>query len=88
MPYSLAKISPDTYGGDSGPMSRRVWPDRRDDPNPRPTVGACIMVGSINGRSYAAQDWWRTSIVTEILVDEPDYMKIKTMNSVYEWRKF
>jgi hypothetical protein len=52
-----------------------------------PTVGYSMLVGSVTARSYSDQDYWLTTPVTELLVDEPDYVKFRTGNSVYEWWK-
>jgi len=53
----------------------------------RPIVGCLMQVGSVTARSYSAQDYWTTSKVTEILEETEDYVKFKTENSIYEWRK-
>jgi hypothetical protein len=37
-------------------------------------------------RSYSFQDYWTTTLVTEIIEEREDYVKFKTGNSVYEWR--
>lgn len=60
--------------GDSGPMLLAVTYDSETSP-PRIEynvlrLGACVRVGSINGRSYSAQDWWQTTPVTEVLRTE------------------
>lgn len=84
MPYSLVR---DRDGaGDSGPMSQRLWPDKREDNNPRPIVGCAMMVGSHYARTYQAQDWWRTTLITEILEDKPDFIRFRTTNSEYTWK--
>jgi len=49
-------------------------------------VGLGVKCGSINGRSYANQDWWQTSPVAEILeiADDKSMVKFKTESgSVY-----
>lgn len=51
----------------------------------RPTVGCSMLVGSITARSYSSQDYWLTTVVTEILEDRGDYVRFKTANSEYEW---
>ena len=53
----------------------------------RPTIGCSMLVGSMTARSYLAQDYWLTTVVTEILEDTKDYVKFKTENSIYEWRE-
>lgn len=90
MTYSLRKVdSPNV--GDSGPMSMLIWIENDEvkyEHNARPKVGCSIRVGAINARTFSAQDWWQTSLIQEILVDEPEYVKFKTLNSVYEWKIF
>jgi hypothetical protein len=51
----------------------------------RPTVGCSMYVGSVTARSYQHQDYWLTTIVTEILEETEDYVRFKTENSEYEW---
>lgn len=51
----------------------------------RPTIGCSMLVGSGTARSYSAQDYWLTTVVTEIIEDKEDYVKFKTGNSIYEW---
>lgn len=51
----------------------------------KPTVGCSMLVGSVTARSYSYQDYWLTTVVTEILEEKEDYVKFKTGNSVYEW---
>jgi hypothetical protein len=53
----------------------------------RPIVGCLMQVGSLTARSYSHQDYWTTSKVTEILEETEDYVKFKTENSIYEWRR-
>ena len=51
----------------------------------KPKLGCSILVGSITARTYSDQDYWLTTVVTEIIEDKGDYVKFKTGNSVYEW---
>lgn len=57
-----------------------------------PVVGCSMLVGSVTARTFAAQDYWLTTPVTEILEEEKDEngnfvrVKFKTENSVYEIR--
>lgn len=76
--------------GDSGPMSMlmRVDPDdatQVEYKHGRPEVGWAIRVGSIVARSYQYQDWWQTTIITEIIEDGGHYVRFRTGNSEYEW---
>lgn len=88
--------------GDSGTMSMALVPTYDHDTgkvinveyidNARPQVGYVMRVGSGYARSYSAQDWWQTTVITEILEDRvetdgSEYVKFKTGNSIYEWRK-
>lgn len=54
-----------------------------------PIVGCSLMVGSVTARSYSNQDYWLTTVVTEILDyiefdDESKFYLFKTSNSIYE----
>lgn len=53
----------------------------------RPIVGCLMQVGSITARSYDHQDYWTTTPVTEIIEDTENYVKFRTLNSIYEWWK-
>ena len=58
-----------------------------------PVVGCSVLVGSVTARSYSAQDYWLTTVVTEILEEIKDedgmmeLVRFKTDNSVYELRR-
>ena len=99
MTYSLKRER--DGAGDSGTMSRLFTQDHDhfgeyrvtyvDDA--RPQVGSVLRVGSYSARSYSTQDWWQTTVITEILEntineDGTEYVKFRTRNSIYEWRKF
>jgi hypothetical protein len=56
--------------------------------NSRPTLGWQLQVGSIVGRTYAHQDYWHCTEVTEILEEREDYIRFRTLNSEYEWKTF
>ncbi len=102
MKYSLQRTRDGR--GDSGPMSDAYTPIYDEDGklvnyttehNSEPKVGVVMRVGSMLARSYSAQDWWQTTLITEILerrVDpkDPDsvYVRFKTGNSEYEWQSF
>ena len=75
--------------GDSGVRSE-AWKYDENGLNPkkvgsRPVVGVCMLVGSMNARTYSRQDFWLTTEITEILEEREDYVKFKTTNSIYEW---
>lgn len=76
--------------GDAGACSQAIkWNNDRtlkEVVSHRPTVGCSMLVGSVAARSYSRQDYWLTTLVTEILEDTGDYVKFKTENSIYEWR--
>lgn len=90
MAFSLIRESDGT--GDSGPMSTiyRYNPatgqiERLHESKPK--VGYSIMVGSFMARTYALQDYWQTTEITEILEEKDEYVKFKTYSgSIYEWR--
>lgn len=58
-----------------------------------PVVGCSVLVGSVTARSYSSQDYWLTTVVTEILEEIKDengmmeLVRFKTDNSVYELRR-
>lgn len=91
MPYSLYREGDNA--GDSGQLSRRLWPDGHEDKDPTPIVGASLMVGSMYARTYELQDYWVTTPVTEIVLvyenDGETEIIFKTRSgSVYHWRHF
>lgn len=51
----------------------------------KPTLGCSLLVGSVTARSYSNQDYWLTTEITEILEETDNYVKFKTLNSIYEW---
>ena len=74
--------------GDSGGMSLALWKEGEElkmEHNARPVVGVAMRVGSIVARSYYAQDWWQTSLITEIIEESENYVRFRTRSSVYEW---
>ena len=104
MTYSLKRTR--DGAGDSGPMSDAFFPvyDEQDpekivdvttEHNSEPKIGAAMRVGTPFARSYSAQDWWQTTLITEILEERTDpedpnflYVRFKTGNSEYEWTRF
>ena len=86
MTYSLWRAR--DHAGDSGGMSLLLWTEDAKiltENNGRPRVGVAIRVGSLYARSYTHQDWWQTTIITEILQDEEKTVKFKTGSSIYTW---
>lgn len=86
----MARLRRESDGaGDEGSMSLAISfaSGKQETVGHRPILGCSIIVGSVTARSYSNQDWWMTTEVTEILIDEPDYVKFKTLNSTYEWWK-
>jgi len=74
--------------GDCGTLSMAIWLENdevRYEYAARPRVGVAMRVGSSFARTYHAQDWWQTTIITEILEENDHYVKFKTGNSTYEW---
>ena len=100
MRYSLRRTR--DGAGDSGMMSQLIIPtfdmdtgkivSKEIKENARPEVGGAMVVGSPFARSFSAQDWWQTTIITEILeerkTEEGEYVRFKTGNSEYEWESF
>lgn len=85
--YSLRRES--DGAGDAGGMSVALWFDENDElqtkQNARPRVGVAMRVGSVFARTYQEQDWWQTSLITEIVEDREDYVRFRTTNSIYVW---
>lgn len=75
--------------GDVGARSEAIaWnPDGRFKKivGRRPVVGCSMLVGSVIARTYDSQDYWMTTVITEILEEREDYVRFKTENSEYEW---
>jgi hypothetical protein len=69
-------------------MSRLLFGDDAENQGPRPKVGYGIAVGSPYARTYQAQDWWQTSIITEILEETETRVRFRTRNSIYVWEAF
>ena len=96
MSYSLTRIKPHDGAGDAGSMCHKLrWDEDKEEgielPCDYPEVGWCLKVGTPYARTFGAQDWWRTSPITEILeeTEEEDSTRVvfKTGNSEYVWRK-
>ena len=86
MTFSLRRIS--DGAGDCGLMSINIWEENGEikfEHGEKPKLGAAVRVGSINGRSYSSQDYWTTTLVTEIIEDTNEFVRFKTKNSEYEW---
>lgn len=85
----------DTRGrGDAGPMSQALVPTFEDgkmtkldtEDNARPRLGVAMRVGTFFSRSYSAQDWWQTTLIAEIVSDEPEKVVFRTRSgSTYTW---
>jgi len=102
MTYSLYRTR--DHAGDSGGMCLGLVPvydpedstkiiDKTFEDNARPRVGIVLRVGSHYARSYTAQDWWQTTLITEIVrewtdEDGSENVHFKTGNSEYLWKKF
>lgn len=91
MRYSLYR---EDGAGDSGPMCQILDQEsyKPIEGETYPRLGCGVRVGSFYGRTYASQDWWQTSPVTEILEEWTDdegykHMKFKTRSSVYTWKE-
>jgi hypothetical protein len=92
MTYSLYRTR--DGAGDSGQMSMALVPDQAGkrivamEQAARPRVGVAMRVGSIYARSMQRQDWWQTTVITEIIEDKGDEVRFKTGNSEYVWKEF
>lgn len=87
MAFSLRRVS--DGAGDCGLMTMNFWEENgqiKFDRGQKPRLGAAVRVGSIAGRTYAMQDYWTTTPVTEILEETDEYVRFKTRNSEYEWK--
>ena len=75
--------------GDWGGLSQAIkWNENgtfKEVISEKPTIGCSMLVGSVTARSYSEQDYWLTTVVTEILEETDDYVKFKTKNSEYQW---
>lgn len=100
MTYSLRRTR--DGAGDSGLMSLALIPTFDHDTgkvlsvetidNGRPQIGAAMRVGSHYARTFGT-DWWQTTPITAILEEQieedgTEYVRFKTGNSEYEWKKF
>lgn len=77
--------------GDSGPMSILLHREPNDPfkievDYGRPKIGWCVRVGSPYSRIYAAQDYWTTTPIVEILGETENTVRFRTQSgSIYEW---
>lgn len=91
--YGVWRIVPADHAGDSGPVLISRDPEndfKRKGEFGEIHVGCRIECGSITARSYSAQDFWLTSIVTEIVSVNEDHTEVifKTGNSTYRAESF
>ena len=90
MTYHLKRLS--DGAGDSGPMSEGLYINDQDEivtESPaKPRVGLSMKVGTFISRTFAQQDWWQTTPVTEVLEETKDTVRFKTRSgSEYLWRE-
>mgnify|MGYP006284662801 CR=1 FL=1 len=102
MSYSLRRTR--DGAGDSGLMSMAIIPTFDQDTgkttnieyvnDAEPRIGAVMRVGAHYARTFENQDWWQTTVITEILEERTDpedpdflYVRFKTGNSEYEWTR-
>lgn len=87
MTYTLRRVS--DGAGDSGARSQAIkWNEDGtflEVVSNKPVIGCSLLVGSSTARSYQWQDYWLTTVVTEIIEERDGYIKFKTGNSVYEF---
>lgn len=86
--YSLTRES-DGFG-DSGPMLNCLDLHGNIVSTGEIKIGHMVQCGSAWARSYADQDWVRTSVITEILEVNRTRteVKVKTVNSIYTIKVF
>jgi hypothetical protein len=92
---TLIKIHPDgrqEFKEQGARVEAIAWNENRtfkEVVDSKPVVGCSLLVGSVTARSYSAQDYWLTTVVTEILEEKRDkdghleFVKFKTKNSEY-----
>lgn len=49
-----------------------------------PIVGCSLLVGSVTARSFSSQDYWLTTLVTEIVEETDEHIIFNTENSKYK----
>lgn len=47
----------------------------------RPQIGYSVFIDE-------GITWWLTTAITAILEESENYIKFKTLNSIYEWKKY
>jgi hypothetical protein len=78
--------------GDSGGMSVAIVPNAdythtEYEHNARPRIGVQMRVGSTYARTYQYQDYWSTTLITEIVSESEKEVIFKTKSgSVYTWK--
>lgn len=81
--YSLRRVGDNA--GQEGITSHAVeyhhWPEDNKLVSERPTIGYGMIV------ARGMTSYWYTTLVTEILEDTPNYVRFKTQNSEYIWKK-
>lgn len=74
--------------GDSGSLVQAIkWSEDgrfKEVVDSKPVVGCSLLVGSVVARTLISQDYWLTTVVTEILEEREDYVRFRTENSEYE----
>lgn len=96
MTYSLYRRRDNA--GDCGSMSDAYhWPNGQENGaevihDSKPFVGSILRVGTPFSRSFSDQDWWQTSMITEIIEEwidatNAECVRFKTTNSEYMWTR-
>jgi len=53
-----------------------------------PMVGFCLLVGTISAGMFSSRDWWRTTEITEIISEDDEKIRFKTVSgSTYTFIK-
>jgi gentisate 1,2-dioxygenase len=69
--------------GFSGSRIQSIDPVTGKHVSHEPTVGLCLLVGSMTAGTFSSRDWWMTTPITEIVSEGDGEMVFKTGNSTY-----
>ena len=54
----------------------------------KPMVGFCLLVGTLSAGMFSSRDWWRTTEITEIISEDDEKIRFKTVSgSTYTFIK-
>lgn len=90
--YSLRREKDDA--GDFGDMCMSAYLENDSNKiiyshDARPEVGATLRVGTMYTGTMKWENWWQTSIITEIIEESENEVKFRTTSgSDYIWKRF